>query len=180
MFPFPPSYFDEKQTERLKIRPIETSDAAAWCDYFRNNDGLKFVGIADTSDVNECAKQWVERQLWRYQTKQYGLLALCDKKSNDLVGQCGLLLQQVNGKFELEIGYHVLPKFWGNGFATEAAHFFRDYAFNLKLRDSLISIIHVHNVRSQRVAEKNNMTREAQTEFKGFPVFVYRTNGVVK
>lgn len=180
MHEFPPSYFDEKQTARLVIRPVEAGDAADWCDYFRNNDGLKFVGIADISNVEECAKQWVERQLWRYQTKQYGLLALRDKNSNALVGQCGLLLQQVDDKFELEIGYHVLPKYWGNGFATEAAHLFRDYAFNNKLRDTLISIIHVDNVRSQRVAEKNNMTREAQTTFKGFPVFVYRTNGVVK
>lgn len=180
MVSFPTSYFDEKQTERLKIRPIDASDAEAWCDYFRMNDGLKYVGIADTADAEECAKQWVERQLWRYQTKQYGLLALVEKTSNALVGQCGLLLQQVNGKFELEIGYHVLPKFWGNGFATEAALLFRDYAFENKLRDSLISIIHIDNVRSQRVAEKSKMIREAQTEFKGFPVFVYRTNGLVR
>ena len=180
MFPFPTSYFEEKQTKRLFIRPIDPVDATTWCDYFRENDGLKYVGIADTENAEECAKQWVERQLWRYRTKQYGLLALVEKDSNALVGQCGLLLQQVDGKFEIEIGYHVLPKFWGNGFATEAALLFRDYAFENKLRDSLISIIHVENIRSQRVAEKNKMTREAQTEFKGFPVFVYRTNGVVK
>jgi len=169
-------YLLPKETKRLLIEPLTLKDADGWSDYFRKNDGLKFVGMTDDNDVELKARQWIERQLWRYQTNQFGLLALRDKKSNALVGQCGLLSQQVDGKDELEIGYHVLPKQWGKGYATEAAALFKDYAFDRKLSKSLISIIHVDNVRSQRVAEKNGMTRTVQTAFKGFPVWVYRVN----
>jgi [ribosomal protein S5]-alanine N-acetyltransferase len=170
-------YFAPKHTERLLVEPLTLRDATEWRDYFRKNSGLKFVGLVDDGvDLDTKAKQWIERQLWRYKTKQYGLLALRDKTTNALVGQCGLLTQEIDGRDELEIGYHVLPKFWGRGYATEAAQMFKEFAFTNALRRSLISIIHVDNLRSQRVAEKNGMRRTVQTTFKRFPVWVYRVD----
>jgi RimJ/RimL family protein N-acetyltransferase len=152
-------YLLPKETERLKIEPLTLRDASAWVDYFRKNNALKFVGMTDDNDVELKARQWIERQLWRYQTSRYGLLALRDKRTNALVGQCGLLAQEIDGKDELEVGYHVLPKEWGKGYATEAAGLFRRYAFEQKLSKTLISIIHVDNVRSQRVAFASNWPR---------------------
>jgi RimJ/RimL family protein N-acetyltransferase len=105
-------------------------------------------------------------------------MALIHRKTGELVGQCGLLKQTLDGRTELEIGYHIIPRFRGRGFATEAARAFKQYAFDNNLSDSIVSIIHVDNVRSQRVAEKNGMQRESKTEefgvMPGVPHYVYR------
>ena len=43
------------------------------------------------------------------------------------IGYCGLHLQKnVDGTDEIEIGYGLLRKYWGQGFATEAAEACKD------------------------------------------------------
>jgi len=65
--------------------------------------------------------------------------ALIDKKTNLLVGQCGLLIQSVQNIERLEIGYSILPEYWYNGYASESAIKCKNYAFeNKTLRHFLI------------------------------------------
>jgi len=167
-------YLDQTETERLRIRPLQESDIKAWAKFFEGNESLKFFAFDPNQPAEEKARKWIEKQLWRYKENQFGHLALTDKQSGNLIGQCGLLLQEVDGKPEIEIGYHVLPEFWGKGLATEAAKALKQFAWDNAVSDSLISIIHVDNIRSQRVAEKNGMQRTIKTEFQGKPVYIYR------
>lgn len=101
-------------------------------------------------------------------------MALVEKETNVLVGWCGLLVQVVDGKEELEVGYSLLPAYWGKGYATEASRRCLELAFENQLAESLISIIQIHNTPSQRVAERNGLIRERQTTYHGNPVFIYR------
>jgi [ribosomal protein S5]-alanine N-acetyltransferase len=80
------------------------------------------------------------------------------KSTCELIGDCGLVRQSVDGIDEIELGYHVRRDLWGQGYASEAARACRDYGFeNLKV-DRLISLIRPENLASRRVAEKNGMT----------------------
>lgn len=167
---YPPSL----STERLNIRPLEKTDSEAWSAFFKNNDGLKFFSFDLSLPAEQLGNDWIEKQFLRYQENRFGHLALTDKQTGNLIGQCGLLLQEVDGKPEIEIGYHVLPEYWGNGFASEAARALKQFAWDNAVADTLISIIHVDNIRSQRVAKKNGMQRTVQTEFQGKPVYIYR------
>ena len=167
------SYMLPSETSRLSIRPLTSNDAKDWSPFFINNPSDKFLALS-FKPIMEQANAWIERQLLRYKENRYGLLALIDKYTNNLMGMCGLLSQEVNGQPELEIGYHILPKYWGKGFATEAAIYFKQYAFNNNLTDSVISIIHIDNVLSQRVAEKNGMNKTIYTTYYNMPVYIYR------
>jgi len=100
--------------------------------------------------------------------------ALIEKQSDKLVGHCGLLVQTVDGVQELEIGYSLLPEFWNNGFASEAAAYCRDFAFKNNFAESLISIISITNIPSQKVALKNGMRVEKTTIYNGNQVNVFR------
>jgi len=62
---------------------------------------------------------------------------------------------EVEGKIEIELGYHILPDCWRKGFATEAAIKFRVYAFEEVICNSLISIIDVRNIASQEMQKKS-------------------------
>ena len=103
-----------------------------------------------------------------------GMNVLIDKGSGEFVGQCGLLVQNVDEQEELEVGYSLMPEFRGLGYALEAAQKCRDFAFQNQLADSLISIIHPDNIASQNVALKNGMKLSKQTIYSGMSVKVYR------
>jgi RimJ/RimL family protein N-acetyltransferase len=100
--------------------------------------------------------------------------ALIEKSSGKLVGLCGLLVQEVNEREELEIGYSVLPAFRNRGFATEAARHCKEHAFAYQLSPSLISIIQVNNVPYQKVALNLGMCKDGTTIYKNNPVHIYR------
>ena len=100
--------------------------------------------------------------------------AILNIETNEFIGQCGLLTQEVDDKKELEVGYHVMKKHWGKGFAPEAAKLFIDFAFENNLTKSIISIIHKENIKSQKVALRNGLTKEKETNWKGMDVYIYR------
>ena len=74
---------------------------------------------------------------------------------------------------EIEIGYRLHPDYWNRGLATEAARAVRDYAFEVMKLERVISLIHPDNRASRRVTEKNGMTLEKETTFRGFPTLVF-------
>jgi ribosomal-protein-alanine N-acetyltransferase len=99
--------------------------------------------------------------------------AVIDRETNTLIGRSGLLAWNLDGQLEVEVGYHLARAFWGRGLATEAARAVRDYGFDRLGFDRLISIISVGNDASERVAIKNGMTCERDTDVNGVPVHVY-------
>jgi len=164
---------DGHQTERLIFRKIQESDYDQWLKFFKDpSTSIHWIEEKESPE-QECAK-WYEKQFGRYQIKRGGMNALVEKQSNKLVGHCGLLVQTVDGIQELEIGYSLLPKFWGKGYASEAAKLCRDVAFQEKYSDSLISIISVTNAPSEKVALKNGMRISKTTVYNGNRVNVFR------
>lgn len=119
-------------------------------------------------------RAWFNKVFERYASNQGGLNALIEKASGRFVGQCGLLVQSVDGLEELEVGYSIMPAFWNQGFATEAAAACIAHAFRHNLSNSVISIIHEDNVESERVALKNGLVLEKRTVYKDNPVKIYR------
>jgi hypothetical protein len=96
------------QSLRLHFRHLQVSDVAAWEAFVSNPEAVRF--FPPGLNVTQSAVGWIERQLNRYRADGFGLNALIEKESGALVGQCGLLRQEVDGIQELEIGYHLLPR----------------------------------------------------------------------
>ncbi|MCV9388711.1 GNAT family N-acetyltransferase [Reichenbachiella ulvae] len=167
-------YRDGLESERLKTRFLQLADVDVWEEFYTREENSKYLLNLGGSTPKENARLAVERQLKRYKQKTYGLQALIEKSSGQLIGQCGVLSQDVNGRLELEVGYQLFNNYWGMGYATEAAQLFRDYGFKELSAESIISIIDVENLPSQRVAERNGMKCAEQIKYMGFDVFVYR------
>lgn len=167
-------YQDGLESDRLVTRFLQLSDADIWEDFYTREENSKYLLNLGGATPKENARLAVERQLKRYKQKTYGLQALIEKSTGQLIGQCGLLSQDVNGSVELEVGYQLFNDYWGKGYATEAAQLFRDYGFRDLSARSIISIIDVENLPSQAVAERNGMKCAEQIKYLGFDVFVYR------
>ena len=170
-------FFDMINTRRLTARRLTMNDKETWLEFLQGgDDSLEFLPFS--GPTIEHSEQWMERQLNRYKKDGYGLMALIHKETGEMVGQCGILKQEVEGIIETEVGYHIIPRFRGQGYATEAAIAFKDYIFENGLSETVISLIHVDNIKSQRVAEKNGMKRDFITKrfgyMDGIPLHVYR------
>lgn len=166
---------ENQETERLAFRQLKESDFEDWLPFFHNPKSTQFWEGLPNDPVVACREQF-NRIFERYENNLGGMNALILKESGALVGICGLLVQTVDNIKELEIGYSVLPQFWLQGYAFEAAQKCKEFAFDNNFSASLISIIHVDNVPSQKVAEKNSMFLDKTTIYKNNPVHIFRVN----
>ncbi|MBX9850830.1 MAG: GNAT family N-acetyltransferase [Cytophagaceae bacterium] len=169
-------YKDNLESARLKTRFLTSNDIEPWSDFFKDKESIEFFPNAIAGSYIESSKNWIDRQILRYTEKRYGLQALIHKDTREFIGLCGLLAQVVNGEPKIEVGYHVLKKHWGQGYAPEAAKLFINYAFMNNLTTSVISIIDIGNIKSQRVAEKNGLVKVKQTRYQDLDVFIYEIN----
>ena len=128
----------------------------------------------DPGQPVDACRTWFDKVFHRYENDLGGHNALISKETGKFIGMCGLLVQTVDGKEELEIGYSILPAYWGKGYASEAALKCQQFAREHKLSESIISIIHIENVGSRQVALKNGMHLDKTTDYKGIPVDIYR------
>ncbi|MCR9264521.1 MAG: GNAT family N-acetyltransferase [Flavobacteriaceae bacterium] len=162
-------------TERLLFRSIQPSDFDDWLPFYHEPKSIQYWDGLPSDPVEACQLQF-DRIFERYENDLGGMNALVLQETGQLVGICGLLVQTVDQMEELEIGYSVLPQFWQQGFAIEAAQKCKEFAFEHHFADSLISIIHVDNVPSQKVALKNGMHLQKTTSYKNNPVHIFRVD----
>lgn len=163
---------DGQESNRLRFRSINNQDYNKWLPFFENPVTRQYWNANYEAPEIECVN-WYKRQFERYEKNLGGHNVLIEKKTNLLLGHCGLLVQTVNDSEALEIGYSLLPQFWNKGFATEAAKKCKDYAFENGLADELISIISLSNLPSAQVARKNGMSIKFQTVYNLNPVNIY-------
>lgn len=150
--------FRELETERLKFRDLNRSDIDNLQDIFTDPVAMEYYPSTKTESET---LEWIDWNIKSYQENGYGLWALINKCTGDFVGQCGLILQlDVDGIDEIEVAYLLVRKYWGNGFATEAAAASRDFAFSKLACKRVISLIDPKNLPSLRVAERNGLVYE--------------------
>ena len=119
-------------------------------------------------------RRWLEWSISNYKERGFGWWAVISKETGELMGDCGITLQIINGEILPEIGYHFDKKFWRKGFGTEAAKAVRDWAFKNTDYNSLYSYMTQKNVGSYSVAEAIGMERVgAYTDEKYGDMYVY-------
>ncbi len=155
------------------MRPLGEEHILPWVDYLRDPLAMRYFPDYIRLEAVTQAPIWIIRQQDRYVNQQFGLLAL-HLKDGTFIGQCGLLLQEVDGEFVLEIGYHLFPAHWGKGYATEAATCFKEYARKHQLSTFIVSLISHHNTPSQAVAKRNGMVPWKESVWQDIPVIVFR------
>lgn len=123
--------------------------------------------------TREQVREWIERQMGRYPSGS-GLLGMVEKQSGRLIGDCGTVWQEISGRAELEVGYHVNRERWNQGFATEAARAVIDHAFEAPEIHHIVSMIRPENLQSRRVAEKNGLTVNRVVFWRNYDHCVYQ------
>ena len=142
------------ETERLYLREMTQTDFSALCKIIQDDDVMyAYEGAYSAAE----AQAWLDKQLRNYAVQGFGLWAVILKDSGEMIGQCGLTMQDFDGRQVLEVGYLLQKSFWHKGYASEAAIVCKEYAFEKLNVDEVFSIIRDTNIASQNVAKRNGM-----------------------
>lgn len=143
------------ETPRLILREMTQNDFGSLCKMLQDADVMYAYEHAFADDE---AHAWLDNQLARYAKHGFGLWAVVLKQSDEMIGQCGLTIQNCDGSEALEIGYLFQKTFWHQGYATEAATACKKYAFETLGAPKVCSIIRDNNFASIGVAKRNGMS----------------------
>jgi ribosomal-protein-alanine N-acetyltransferase len=156
------------------LREFDTSDAEDLFRIYSNPETIRFLGKGPDSLEDE--RQNIQRHIDSYyRVHGFGLWGVVLKDEDRLIGRCGILRQEVDGRTRPEISYLIDRDYCGRGLATEAAKGVLGIAAGKYGIDIMIAVIAAGNGGSMRVAEKCGFQFEKRLAmFKDFgPVVVY-------
>ena len=114
------------ETERLLIREMTEQDFEPLYRVLADSDIMQHYPYAFDE---ERVRGWISRNMDRYKTFGFGLWAVCLKETGEMIGDCGLTMQLINGAIKPEIGYHIRRDQQRKGYAKEATAAVRDWTF---------------------------------------------------
>lgn len=114
------------ETKRLVLREMTPEDFDALYRVLADPDIMRHYPY--TFDEKRV-RSWIDRNIERYRTFGFGLWAVCLKKTGEMIGDCGLTMQNIGGVIKPEIGYHIRADKQRKGYAKEAAAAVRDWTF---------------------------------------------------
>ena len=115
------------ETEHLLLREMRENDFDALYRVLADSDIMQHYPYTfDDARV----RGWINRNIERYKILGFGLWAVCLKDTGEMIGDCGLTMQLINGQIKPEIGYHIRADKQRKGYAKEAAIAVRDWTFN--------------------------------------------------
>ena len=105
------------ETKRLLLREMNPDDFQALFQVLGDPETMwHYPYTFDGKHVRD----WIERNMNRYRKDGFGLWAVCLKDTSELIGDCGLTLQNINGEMLPEIGFHIRRDCQRKGYANEA------------------------------------------------------------
>lgn len=144
------------ETERLIIREIVSTDIDAMFELHSDSEVHRYLGnktITNQEKITEIIgflkQQYIDFGVGRW--------AMIDKKTNEFIGWTGLEFvtkETNNHKNFYDLGYRLLKRFWGQGFATESAFASVDYAFNKLNATEIYAMADTQNEGSIKILKK--------------------------
>ena len=145
------------ETDRAVIRDWRPDEADRFFDIYSRWEVARWLGAhpAVMQDRSEAAAR-VER--WRGLNAEHpgeGRWAV-ERRSDGVVVGTVLLVRLPDGDGELEVGWHLHPDAWGQGYATEAAHAVLTWAFG-RGADEVFAVVRPDNAPSLAVCRRLGM-----------------------
>lgn len=137
------------ETERLFLREMSQDDYDALFAVLADSDIMQHYPY--TFD-EQRVRGWIDRNMQRYQIFGFGLWAVCLKDTGEMIGDCGLTMQNIGGVIKPEIGYHIRKDMQRKGYAGEAAAAVRDWTFENTPFLKIFSYMKYTNLPSARSA----------------------------
>jgi len=152
------------ETERLRMREFRNEDLDVYAAMMADEETVRYIG----GKTQTRAEAWrgLAMLMGHWALRGYGWWALEEKTTGAFVGRVGLWNPE--GWPGLECGWTIDKRHWGKGYAPEAARVAISYGFLTLPLETIISVIHVENLKSQAVAVKVGEKKLRRETVMGF------------
>lgn len=152
------------ETDRLILRPWLDGDEAPFAAMSADAEVmLHLLALASP----EAVKGWIERQRTHFAVHGFCLWAVESRASGEFMGAAGLLKVGYDAPFTpaVEVGWRLARRFWGRGYAPEAASAAVGFGFEQVGLREIVANAAPANLKSRRVMEKLGMSHDPADDF---------------
>jgi [ribosomal protein S5]-alanine N-acetyltransferase len=110
----------------------------------------------------------------KWDDQGFGYWVFSERETGEPVGRGGLGRAHVAGRDEVEVGWAVMPAFWGQGYGTELGTAAVELAFGPLGLDSVVAYTLPDNRPSRRIMEKLGFGYEREVVHADLPHVLYR------
>jgi [ribosomal protein S5]-alanine N-acetyltransferase len=150
-------------TERLLIRPLTVADVGPMHAVFSDPLVMRYIpeGACDLAG----SRRRLEASIHHHEAHGFSKWAVLERKTGAVIGDCGLKF--LEGEPDIELGFHIARRYWGRGYATEAARACLHWGLEELGRERILAIVDPANAASARVLEKIGMRRQGWSSHFG-------------
>lgn len=138
----------EIETERLILRDMRLTDIDSMFELDSDPEVHKYLGNKPVKTKEE-SRRIIEGVLKQYEERGIGRWVAIEKETGECIGWSGIRLNNeynMNGFDEYyDVGYRLIKRFWGKGYATESGKAAVDYAFNTLKLSEIYGITEIGN-----------------------------------
>ena len=154
----------ELLTARLSLRRLDFDDAPFLVGLLNQPSFLANIGDRGVRNVEDAHRYLREGPLAMYEKFGFGLWHVSQRSDGAAIGMCGLLRRDILP--DVDVGYALLPQFWGQGYAFEAADATLRHAADKFGLTRVIAVVSEGNSGSIRVLEKLGMSFERMVSMR--------------
>ena len=163
------------ETKRLVLREIDYQDAQGMFELDSDPDVHRYLGNNPIKRKGEAVStiDYIRNQ---YKQDGIGRWAVIEKATNEFIGWAGLKYEkEVRKEMNYyDLGYRLKRKFWGKGFATEAAIESLSYGFVTLGLHEIYAGAHVNNIASNKILRKVGFHHLETFQYDGSPHHWYK------
>lgn len=147
------------------MRWLTLDDAGLMLEIWNDPAFVRYVGDRGIRTIDQAQDALAEGPMRQYSDYGYGPYRLSLKDSNEAIGICGLFRR--DGLDDADIGFALLPDYYGQGYASEAAFAVTGHAQHVLGLRRLTAIVSPHNGTSIALIEKLGMRFESMIRMPG-------------
>ena len=149
------------ETDRLILRAITDDDLESMFELDSDPLVHRFLGQKPLQTQEE-SQRYIDHIKMQYDTYGIGRWAAIEKATGEFIGWSGLKVNfedVFNGHENLiDVGYRLLPRYWGKGYATESGKAAIAYGFDELGLETIYGMTELDHHASRRVLEKIGLT----------------------
>ncbi|MGZ4983847.1 MAG: GNAT family N-acetyltransferase [Chthoniobacterales bacterium] len=156
------------ESARLNLRHVELRDAGLFVELLNDPAFIRYVADRGVRTSEDAIGYIQEKVLPSYEKFGFGSYVVELKETGEVIGICGLIKRETLD--DVDVGFSILRRFWGQGYATEAAAAVMEYGrteFNLP---RVVAIASADNANSINVLKKLGLRLEKTIRLPGYEV----------
>lgn len=155
------------ETDRLRLRSLDSGDAARLFEIYGDGETMRLVGRTGRPVADLAAAERAVDAIRRHEELHgFGLWALDERDGSPLVGVAGLAWIEGHGP-DVEAAYILRRDRWGRGYATEALRSVLRIGHDELGLGRIVALAYLENDASRRVMEKAGMRAGGTVEAYG-------------